>query len=198
MADGSFRAIVPPTTTASTLHGNYKDEAGRMVNFRSTPYSSGFTSGGCYTLTVTRSQPGVTPERKVAVGDFYMQNGMIVAGSKETLTAEEKVNCIGIVFKVGAGSGDNASNYDGKLTAIQGYVVSLRQEWLAWGDASKKWTDVLYDYRGYLNTKKNIGRYKSRILVPRLQMVRRIHTQAYGDDQWLVFSFQRSGRGLCE
>lgn len=154
MVDGSFRAIVPPTTTASTLHGNYKDEAGRMVNFRSTPYSSGFTSGGCYTLTVTRSQPGVTPERKVAVGDFYMQNGMIVAGSKETLTAEEKANCIGIVFKVGAGSGDNASNYDGKLTAIQGYVVSLRQEWLAWGDASKKWTDVLYDYRGYLNTKK--------------------------------------------
>lgn len=64
------------------------------------------------------------------------------------------MNCIGIVFKVGAGSGDNASNYDGKLTAIQGYVVSLRQEWLAWGDASKKWTDVLYDYRGYLNTKK--------------------------------------------
>lgn len=154
MADGSFRAIVPPTTTASTLHGNYKDEADRMVNFRSTPYSSGFTGGGCYTLTVTRSQPGVTPERKVAVGDFYMQNGMIVAGDKETLTAEEKANCIGIVFKVDTGSGDNVSYYDGKLTAIQGYVVSLGEAGRTWGDASKQWTDVLHDYRGYLNTKK--------------------------------------------
>ncbi len=154
MADGSFRAIVPPTTTASTLYGNYKDEAGRMVNFRSDSYDDGFTGGGCFTLTVARLQPGVTPERKVAVGDFYMQNGMIVAGSKETLTDEEKANCIGIVFKVGTGSRDNASYYDGKLTAIQGYVVSLGEAGRTWGDASKQWTDILHDYRGYLNTKK--------------------------------------------
>lgn len=152
MADGSFRAIVPPTTTASTLHGNYKDEAGRMVNFRSTPYSSGFTGGGCYTLTVTRSQPGVTPERKVAVGDFYMQNGMIVAGSKETLTAEEKANCIGIVFKVGAGSEDNVSRYNGLLTAIQGYVISLGQADRSWGDRSKTWTGASWGYIGYTHT----------------------------------------------
>lgn len=152
MADGSFRAIVPPTTTASTLHGTYKDEAGRMVNFRSTPYSSGFTGGDCYTLTVTRSQPGVTPERKVAVGDFYMQNGMIVAGSKETLTAEEKANCIGIVFKVGTGTGDNISRYNGLLTAIHGYVVSLGQAGRSWGDKSKHWTGASWDYLGFTHT----------------------------------------------
>lgn len=158
MADGSFRAIVPPTTTASTLHGNYKDEAGRMVNFRSTPYSSGFTGGGCYTLTVTRSQPGVTPERKVAVGDFYMQNGMIVAGSKETLTAEEKANCIGIVFKVGAGNQDKVSHYDGKLTAIQGYAVSLGQTSESWGAASRRWTGTSWaEYFGYIYTKNMLA-----------------------------------------
>ena len=155
MADGSFRAIVSPTTTASTLYGNYKDEAGRMVNFRSDPYDGGFTGGGCYTLTVARSQPGVTPERKVAVGDFYMQNGMIVAGSKETLTAEEQANCIGIVFKVGAGNMDNISRYDGKLTAIHGYVMSLGQASRAWGDASKSWTGTSWsEYEGYVYTRR--------------------------------------------
>lgn len=137
MADGSFRAIVPPTTTSSTLHGNYKDEADRMVSFRSTPYSSGFTGGGCYTLTVARSQPGVTTQRAVAKGDFYMQPGMIMTGSKETLTEEEQTNCIGIVYKVGIGSGDSLDDYEGKLTAIHGYVLALQESWQVWGDGSK-------------------------------------------------------------
>ena len=153
MADGSYRAIVPPTTTASTLHGSYEDATGKTVAYQSEPYSSGFAAGGCYKVLVSKSASG-TPERAVAVGDFYMQNGMIVAGDKATLTDEEQANCIGVVFKVGVGSQDDASRYDSKLTAIHGYVMSLDQAHLAWGDNSKGWTGTSWlEYEGYVYTK---------------------------------------------
>ena len=154
MADGTFRAIVKPTITSSALKGNYKDVEGRIVNYQGDSYDDGFAAGGCYELTVARPQPGVTQERAVAVGDFYMQDGRIVVGSKETLAAEEQANCIGIVFKVGAGNQDNISNYDGKLTAIHGYVMSLDQVSRTWGDKSKGWTGTSwYEYWAYPYTK---------------------------------------------
>lgn len=56
------------------------------------------------------------------VGDYYYADGTCSAQYKSGTPA-----CIGIVFKVGAGTGDNADNYDGKLTDgfICGYVAAL-------------------------------------------------------------------------
>lgn len=70
--------------------------------------------------------------------------------------------CVGIVFKVGAGDGDAASNYDNKLTAIHGYVVALKDahnESGAWGEMHENIPDIpdeenfVTKYNGYTNTR---------------------------------------------
>ena len=70
------------------------------------------------------------------VGDFFMQDGLLVA-KDQTLTAEEQGKCIGIVYRIGTGSGDAVENYEDKLTAIHGYVLALQQSSQKWGDASR-------------------------------------------------------------
>ena len=74
--------------------------------------------------------------------------------------------CIGVVFKVGVGNNDEATNYDGKLSQIHGYVVALEdahESIGAWGYRTQdvpgitNITSLSKDnsdpYNGYTNTK---------------------------------------------
>lgn len=92
------------------------------------------------------------------VGDYYYADGTWSANYKPGTPA-----CIGIVFKVDAGTGDNADNYDGKLPDgfIRGYVIALNDanpNAGAWGrretDESGLTNEGQYinKYDGYKNT----------------------------------------------
>lgn len=108
-----------------------------------TGYSTSFTSGdriGIFAITLQ-------------VGDFYYQDGSIVPGSEDFYQFFGN-QCIGVVFKVGAGSQDRVSDYEGKISAIHGYVLALNQSNQKWGDASQKWTNTSwFEYQGYQYTK---------------------------------------------
>lgn len=101
---------------------------------------------------------GETIRRNLQVGDFYYQDGSIVPGNKDFYQFSENP-CIGVVFKVGAGSLGSGRYeypgiYDGKLTAIHGHVVSLEEGSKTWGDGSQHWTSTsCYEYQGYPYTK---------------------------------------------
>lgn len=96
---------------------------------------------------------GETIRRNLQVGDFYYQDGSIVPGNEDFYQFSENP-CIGVVFKVGAGSQDRVSDYEGKISAIHGYVLALNQANKTWGDASQKWTNTSwFEYQGYQYTK---------------------------------------------
>lgn len=63
----------------------------------------------------------VVPTVNPKVGDYYYSDGTY----SSELTTDAGNPCIGIVFAVGAGNGDNISNYGDKLTDIKGYVMAL-------------------------------------------------------------------------
>lgn len=63
-----------------------------------------------------------TTAEEPKVGDFFYQDGTWSATYKAT--AENP--CIGLVFAIGSGVGDKASNYPGTgMTKIRGYVVAV-------------------------------------------------------------------------
>lgn len=101
------------------------------------------------------------------VGDYYYADGTW----SPTYTSGTSPACIGIVFKLGAGTGDNASKYGNKLPdGIHGYVVALKDanegEKLAWS-TEKTITGVSTsqtNFDGYSNTQiiKNISGYETK------------------------------------
>ena len=96
------------------------------------------------------------------VGDYYNSDG--------TWSPDyDKGKCIGVIFKSGAAAGDEAGNYDGKLTnGIHGYVVALQDALSTagnWGTrgADTPITDVndanATAYTGYSDTETIISTY---------------------------------------
>ena len=108
---------------------------------------------------------GIYDESKAKVGDFYCASsenkGYLLP--KEYDIAASSHKCIGIVFHVGAGNGDNQSDYSGTdiyTNGIKGYVVALNDAHEAsgiWGprtfvsgiEASGTYA---YSYVGYKNS----------------------------------------------
>lgn len=113
-------------------------------------------SGNSYTFTCTlRSDLRLTYGDYAQGGDYYYFDGTWRPDYTSAKT------CIGIVFKVGAGDGDAASNYDNKLTAIHGYVVALKDahdQAGAWGIRKRSESNLPNEssytpkYNGYANT----------------------------------------------
>lgn len=143
-----YRYLIPAGIAISVSVGY---NAGKDNTAYSYATSIGQTAEGKYHLI--NMQRGENIVRNLKVGDFYYQDGSILPGEAAFYNLASNP-CIGIVFKVGAGNKDNISNYDGKLTAIHGYVVSLDQASRSWGDKSKGWTGTSwYEYWAYPYTK---------------------------------------------
>lgn len=118
-----------------------------------------------YTFTYTlRSDVRLTYGDYAEVGDYYYSNGTWCPD----YVADN--DCIGIVFKSGAGEGDDISAYGGKLTAIRGYVVALADahgEAGAWGIRQRTESNLPSEssytpkYNGYANTAviRNVTEY---------------------------------------
>ncbi|WP_287678022.1 hypothetical protein [Bacteroides sp.] len=83
---------------------------------------------------------GVYNETKAKVGDFYCSNDQNIGYvlPKEYDIASLVHKCIGIVFHVGVGNGDNQSDYAGtdiETNGIKGYVVALKDvDGLKWAN----------------------------------------------------------------
>lgn len=113
-------------------------------------------SGNDYTFAYTlRSDMRLGYDDYIQVGDYFYLD------CTWRPDYVENKSCIGIVFKVGAGDGDAASNYDNKLTAIHGYVVALKDAHNAsgaWGEMFDDVPDIpneenfVKTYNGYANT----------------------------------------------
>lgn len=119
--DGEYRYIVDEGKTITWVY----DYAGAVYEGKK---ELEVTSGRKY-ATTEFINTGVYDESKAKIGDFYCINGdnkgyvlpleFDIASSTHT--------CIGIVFHVGAGSGDSKENYAGtSLAGIRGYVVALK------------------------------------------------------------------------
>lgn len=95
----------------------------------------------------------ISETQQLQVGDFYYADGTCL----DKLLMNRP--CIGIVFKVGAGEGDNISAYGNKWTAIQGYAVALHDvarfniKWSTNAENCGTSTSKT-DYKGYENTQK--------------------------------------------
>lgn len=154
--DGEYRYIVDKGKTITWVY----DYAGAVYEGKK---ELEVTSGRKY-ATTEFINTGVYDEFKAKIGDFYCINGdnkgyvlpleFDIASSTHT--------CIGIVFHVGAGSGDSQDNYAEPSLAsngIRGYVVALKDagsfQWASNEDLGGK---LLTNkdkqlWIGYLNTK---------------------------------------------
>lgn len=148
--NGSFRYLVKPAQTTLTLSGSYSNatpattEWYMTANIAAGNYKNYNVDGATYTELM----------HTLTIGDFYMKDGSLISVDRATLTDREQANCIGIVFRVGVGSQDKVTDYEGKLSVIHGYVLALTQAGRSWGDASQKWTNTSwFEYQGYQYTK---------------------------------------------
>lgn len=111
-----------------------------------------------FTYTNVRSDLWLEYSDLAEVGDYYYADG---TWSPEYISSSSPA-CIGVVFKVGAGTGDAASNYGDKLPkGIRGYVVALEDandNAGAWGiretNVNGMTDELVYvnKYDGYINT----------------------------------------------
>lgn len=180
MPEGHGQALTySSNVNSSTLSEGYLEVTSNSFtisyNMTSTNCMMGFTvaedlatmtrtlSGGPGSYTYTFSYSGLHEDITLAyalyaeVGDYYYSDNTwlpYLDGAK---------TCIGIVFKSGAGSEDNAANYENKLAdnTIHGYVVALRDAAEGTGVWGVRGTNIgeLPDessftdkYNGYTNT----------------------------------------------
>lgn len=82
-----------------------------------------YASGKLITEGTVDPDPDPEPDRDPIVGDYFFSDG---TWSTE-LTDENKDKCVGIVYAVGAQTGDNINNYGANATGktILGYVMAL-------------------------------------------------------------------------
>lgn len=155
-----------------TVHDNYLEVTGNSFyisySVTSANYTKGFTvakgtgtmnrtgsaDNATYTFTYTGLQEDITLDYTsyTQVGDYYYSDNTwcpYLDGNK---------TCIGVVFKVGVGNGDDASNYNMLVdNTIHGYVVALQnasKDAVVWGPVKPKLSNevVSYEYNGYTNT----------------------------------------------
>nr|WP_294476625.1 fimbrillin family protein [uncultured Bacteroides sp.] len=102
------------------------------------------------------------------VGDYYYADG---TWSPDYTSGSGSPACIGIIFKVGAGTGDDASYYGSKLpNGIHGYVAALKDanngELLAWSteNTATGVSTSQANFDGYSNTQiiKRISGYETK------------------------------------
>lgn len=157
---GLYRYLIKPSQTNIFLSGSYTNASSTTNEWGITPT---IAPGNYKSFKVDNGNTVNNVTHTLAVGDFYMKNGALVVGSKAELTEEEQANCIGIVFKVGAYSGDIVADYDNSILGIHAYVVALDGiPGGPWGKANDKSDTGANDlYRGYYNTKTLLVYYKS-------------------------------------
>lgn len=150
----TFRKIIKPSTATSIrIYVGFQNQF--VANYDKTVT----VSAGNYKKLVIKPL-----NYNLALGDYvYNMGGAIAFFPEIALNNSPKSNCIAVISKMGQGTGDNPSNYDGKLSAVHGYAVALKDAvsgTCLWASTDPK--DQIgvgsslseEDYVGYSNTKK--------------------------------------------
>ena len=133
---------------------------------------SGRKEGDFYVMEISGMSSDVSisidPRSAPTVGDYYYTDN-----SYSTQMLDEKENCVGVVFHVGPGPGDDVPAYDSKLNAIHGYVLAAYPAPTD-GNERPSWCTETYqkeligtherpdDWCGYENTKMIINHAQSK------------------------------------
>lgn len=164
--DGSYRYILPADGLKAAnvdCFYTYGDKTYKIV--LEVPVSPVENTRYVYAQTV---DAGTYEYNGIEKGDYYcitsrMKGFLIKSADKSNISAFG-LTCLGVVFHVGAGPGDNIANYETEsLKEIHGYVVALKDAHKdpgAWGIRTYWENDVttsenldgLPNYDGYKNT----------------------------------------------
>lgn len=106
MTDGSYRAIVLPSTTVAPIAGEYKtndDVTGDAMIMTYSGNSAAFAVGKCYTLEVNHRHSGGSAVRPLAPGDFVFHgtNNIEVYPGDGLLTEDGNTKIPGYNYAVG-------------------------------------------------------------------------------------------------
>lgn len=120
VGDDTYRLIVKPATMDVPLE----------YTLGTTTTSHTFTGLSLTAGTYRQFNLGhaaLTIEREMQIGDYYHSDGKLAPGA-DGEEPVDKDNCIGVVFHIGPGNGDDVSKYSGTglKDKIQGYVIAKK------------------------------------------------------------------------
>lgn len=154
--DCSYRAIVAPGTVDVTI--NYTTTEDAIFEYTGSVTT---TTGKYNEMLLAPASPALI--YTITAGDYFFADGGLLPATAP-LDKMNKKNCLGIVYHVGAGEGDSTNDYNGKLAAIHGYVLSVycKDGDVTYGPYEDAGTSKSSsDYKGYYNTMKMIAAAES-------------------------------------
>lgn len=123
MSDGTYRLLVKPSQTDLQLTGSYAKNSTDIAEWT---FTANIAHGNYQTYAIDGGKnKTIFADHFLQIGDFFMKDGSLVS-KDETLTEQQKADCIGIVFC--AGRPDDGSDYS--TTGIgqkkcRSYVMAL-------------------------------------------------------------------------
>lgn len=148
---GTYRYLTSPTTVEQKIEIGFKG----ITDVSYTITYATLKENQYYYTNLYNAKRVV---RDVQVGDYFYADGSIIPKTSTVSLAPQ--HCIGIIFKIGAFSGDVPADYNGSLEKIHGYVVSLEDVAnKPWGPEGKENTGANDNDRGYNNTQTLLNLY---------------------------------------
>ena len=150
MSDGTYRYLVKPATDGllSGSYTNFTSDTGATTiewNFTATIGASNYKTYKVDGAAVT------TKSHTLTVGDFYMKDGSLLAGTTESLTEEQKAACVGIVYWVGDATAKDQTLRTDHRDCTHGLVVSLGGD-----EENTKWIDDIAVQDWLDNNRKDV------------------------------------------
>lgn len=134
--DGMYCYLVNPSK-ASSLSGSYFND----IATAEWSFATADTKRGSYKEYIVDggSIKPITKTHTLAVGDYFMNDGSLLAGNTSELTPEQQAACIGIVYSIDANRiGEAATELlEENVGAAHGLVMALTNasDDCAWGEA---------------------------------------------------------------
>ena len=124
----TYRYLVKPAQSgAADLMGSYTatlaDGSTATKEYAVSP--NGITAAN-YALYKVDGATVTQKTHQLQVGDFYMNDGSLLAGSTATLTASQKAACVGVVFWVGDATAKDKTLKADHESCTHGLVVALK------------------------------------------------------------------------
>lgn len=156
---GTYRYLVKPAQSgAADLMGSYTatgSDGSSSVTKEYAVSPNGITAANYALYKVDGAT--VTPKtHQLQVGDFYMNDGSLLAGSTATLTAAQKAACVGVVFWVGDATAKDKTLKADHESCTHGLVVALKNAI----DEKTVWQNPYTSVQDWLNSNQS-GKFLS-------------------------------------
>lgn len=147
---GTYRYLVKPAQSAADdLMGSYD---GATAAKEYTVTQNGITAAR-YALYKVDGATVTTKSHTLQAGDFYMNDGSLLAGSTGTLTDAQKQACVGVVFWVGDATEKDQTLQSDHEGCTHGLVVALKDA--IDGDGTTTWQSSTTSVQNWLNSNQS-------------------------------------------